>query len=898
MYSDLSKRVARQEVMSELALLSASELEVVGHCVVCAIEGEPMAHRGLSTNNNPSGYTVDTFSHDRVVAAEYSTEPDYFESGFSKLKKDAKHVHEELNAVSRVYFVSNSECRNSKLEPAHQVVRKELTTILPQDIMILSARELADEIVERFVLGANQLSIQIADILPAVQRQRDLHVFELAVPILPKAFVRDEHRYKLISERVGSERVCVVFGLSGEGKTLATADWVRANSNDFEHVLWIQGVDLPASMNFEAVPVARYGSKVNLASRLASGRTLVVVDDYEGSLDSLVDAFNLHSGPDSRLLVTAQRVSSSCHAPIRFRGVSDLTAAAILGLEVNDSLCRAMSNECSNLPLALGLIKDLKDDGVNKQMLISDLSDLPHGEDTQGQTIAKRLMRRHVTSLGQELAGLKILGSSYESALLDFIFPCFRTRKLEHRAMLIRDSVDQYTLHKLVWNALDHIDLPHDSSTEARFWDYVAENVLIEPRHFRVTLELQRDLVRRCKPTPPKPNLRALAYLKLSEGSDDQEFIEHVANSSPELDWFAVAAWIEALEWRVRHSPNTKEVALDAAERLANVTPKNEATRALLLHHQGKFLNLARSFQKAYAMFESVLEVDPHFYQARLALARIDRREKRNKSAISHLESIIEASRNSPAKIGISVVLAAYAETASYPSLQKKYIKDDPEPFFELYERSNVEGFDQPLRTLIAFGRALEYNAPHTMLEFAKRVPLPAVSEVLSERAAGDWGELFLILAACSDRVGESKKRDVFAKDAAEFLTKGPPKSFVATRTAKAYLLCDQPDSALAALLGYEDEFALFYKAQAQYCLGQNEDALALISQAIKLAEEESRPDRYLWDFFRWRGKIEEVLGESDCTSSYKRAIELCPDDAKDDLAALYQDLNRVRPLG
>ena len=110
-------------------------------------------------------------------------------------------------------------------------------------------------------------------------------------------------------------------------------------------------------------------------------------------------------------------------------------------------------------------------------------------------------------------------------------------------------------------------------------------------------------------------------------------------------------------------------------------------------------------------MFESVLEVDPHFYQARLALARIDRREKRNKSAISHLESIIEASRNSPAKIGISVVLAAYAETASYPSLQKKYIKDDPEPFFELYERSNVEGFDQPLRTLIAFGRALEYNA-------------------------------------------------------------------------------------------------------------------------------------------------------------------------------------------
>ncbi len=902
MYSDLSKRVALQDVMSELALLSASELEVVGHCVVCAIEGEPMAHRGLSTNNNPSGYTVDTFSHNRVVAAEYSTESDYFESGFSKLKKDAKHVQEQLNAVSRVYFVSNRECGNSKLESAHQVVRKELVEILPQDITILSVRELADEIIKRFVFTGSQLLLQLADILPSIRRQRDLHVFELAVPTLPKAYVRDEQRYRSLSERTGEEQICVIFGLSGEGKTLAVADWVRANADDFDHVLWINGADVPKPMNFEAVPVARYGSKVNLASRLSDARALLVVDDYDGSIEELVCSVKQHLRSDSRLLITTQREGSSDDSSILYHGVSDTTAAEILGLEVGDELCRMMFEKCSNLPLALGLVKSLRDEGLKKHQIMSVLNDLPHVEDSSGQLITQRLMSKHVPSLGRELAALRILGGGiYESALLDFVWLSpIRRRKLEKRAMLVRDGVDQFKLHNLVWSTLDHIDLPDDNTTEDLFWKYAAENMVVEPRHFRVTLELQRELILRCVPDPPQPNIQALAYLKLDEGINDLKFIKHLAlHSEPILEWFAVAAWIEALEWNVRRSPDTKEKsASDAAKRLANVEADDEAIRALILHHQGKFLKLARRPQEAYAMFESVLEIDPRFYQAHLALARIDRREERKESAISHLESILEASRDISATIGVSVVLAAYAETASYPNLQEKYIKDDPEPFFELYDRSNVEGFDQPLRTLIAVGRALEYNAPHTMLKFAKRVPLPVVSEVLSERAAGDWGELFLILAACSERVGELQKGNAFAENAATLLARGPSNSFFATRAAKAYLLCGQPDSALVVLSDYEDEFALFYKAQAQFGLKQNQDALMLISQAITLAEEKSHPDRYLWDFLRWRGKIEEEMRKKNCVNSYRRAIELCPNDAKNDLTSLHKDLSRVSPLG
>lgn len=66
MFEFIKQRIEKN-LIEEIGCLNSIMLEVVGHYMICAIEGKYLIHHGINKDYKPSGYTVDTFSSDSSI---------------------------------------------------------------------------------------------------------------------------------------------------------------------------------------------------------------------------------------------------------------------------------------------------------------------------------------------------------------------------------------------------------------------------------------------------------------------------------------------------------------------------------------------------------------------------------------------------------------------------------------------------------------------------------------------------------------------------------------------------------------------------------------------------------------------------------------------------------------
>jgi hypothetical protein len=102
MSAEEKKVAAVARITGDLSSLNATKFELVAHALLREVEGIPFAHRGLSTNQNPAGYTVDSLSLGGSVIGEYGTADDYFSAPFDKIRGDVKHALGASSLVRRL----------------------------------------------------------------------------------------------------------------------------------------------------------------------------------------------------------------------------------------------------------------------------------------------------------------------------------------------------------------------------------------------------------------------------------------------------------------------------------------------------------------------------------------------------------------------------------------------------------------------------------------------------------------------------------------------------------------------------------------------------------------------------------------------------------------------------
>jgi hypothetical protein len=102
-----SNRLVQQLIDDIGAIGPAGNFERFGHAFLEGLLGAKLIHRGTTVGGNPVGYTVDTYSNQGTLVAEYSVERDYFGEGLGKPKRDFDHALEWNVAVKRVHLLSS-----------------------------------------------------------------------------------------------------------------------------------------------------------------------------------------------------------------------------------------------------------------------------------------------------------------------------------------------------------------------------------------------------------------------------------------------------------------------------------------------------------------------------------------------------------------------------------------------------------------------------------------------------------------------------------------------------------------------------------------------------------------------------------------------------------------------
>lgn len=77
MFEQIRQKIEK-DLINEIECLDSVDLEIVGHKMVSILEGKDLIHHGINKDHKPSGYTVDAFSSDSSIIAEYSTDRNYF----------------------------------------------------------------------------------------------------------------------------------------------------------------------------------------------------------------------------------------------------------------------------------------------------------------------------------------------------------------------------------------------------------------------------------------------------------------------------------------------------------------------------------------------------------------------------------------------------------------------------------------------------------------------------------------------------------------------------------------------------------------------------------------------------------------------------------------------------
>ncbi len=234
------KRQAINKIIADLKGLTAAELEIVGHGLISILENQNLIHRGLNKEGKPVGYTVDSFSDNRQIVGEFSTESKYFDTPFNKLEKDVNHAKKEAPKLTTLYLISNQECPNSKWEDVSSTVQRQFEH---DGFHIYDSRRFAETIYSEVVKKSEKIEF-FADFLPSLSDIANEYVFSNKVPRLPDSYIEDKPATDGLLSCIKNNSIVVVHGISGCGKTCSVIDYTWRHKDLFDNIIWINGDNL------------------------------------------------------------------------------------------------------------------------------------------------------------------------------------------------------------------------------------------------------------------------------------------------------------------------------------------------------------------------------------------------------------------------------------------------------------------------------------------------------------------------------------------------------------------------------------------------------------------------------------------------------------------------------
>lgn len=864
MFEHIKKRIIKG-LIEEITCLDATGIELVGHNYISLRENQSLVHHGLNKDYMPSGYTVDSFSEDSSIIGEYSAEKGYFDySGekdapiYSKINNDIAHAlaHKGDSNPDKIYLISNQE-----ENPSFRA--KFNSTPIGQEhthrLIIVDARELAKGVYEQSIKNPDAARFYM-QYFPTFSQNMDNFEYFGKLPNVCDGYINAEGITNVIGNHFDSgNSICILYGISGSGKTQSAIDFVRRNKDVFPNYIWIGGEDWTPNSSLCSIQRSRGGSPVNVAGLFNSEKSILVIDNYtagleESSFEELRSGFEKGgvvlitsqvSVPKSSLYLSTPQFSINCALDLLGE-----TASSASGL------CREFISRCRFSPLILSMTKKLcHDQGIDKEVIYGEILNEPElVDDSSGVSIVRKILSGLPKSSIGALKRIANSGKNYHDIeFLRHFIGTLKCNTLQKLSILVpENTTGVFRIHDLISIAArDEVDGSPIVSSIEEFISLKAGDMtpsVLRQIHLCSDLIFKEHLQRGAR------DIDWLHYSLLQlEGNDKLELCNeiHELNFTAHDSLQKIKSVIDAKEihsYTITDNNMREDYYSRCADLYSEILKKNvsEEIQLELLHHKGKSLRRSGKHSEALESFEQLLELKPDWHATYGQIAHLGTQynvqQDIKDAGEKAMRILFDSIQTELFSVPLRVSLAALAKLRSYRNFVKE-INNQQELVQNLSDvifMSALEGLDQFYEAFVSFTSMFGYKHSITCVRIAESIPelIATPPNQVEKRQWISACEALTNSSVAARREGNERLSNLLIASALSFANEisncEQLRSYDARCVAKTYNIGNEPEKAIIAIKKVVEKevnhWLLYEESKAYLELGEDHFYEALSS--------------------------------------------------------------------
>lgn len=869
---DSVKKYIEKKLMEEISCLDASTLEIVAENVISYLESKRLIHHGINKDYKPVKSTIDAFSDHSTIAVESSTDEKYFEATlkkhdhknhYEKIENDIYHAinHKPPEGPEKIYLVTNQEEQPSFRSDFNQTP---IFTQYGSKIIIYDSRELAKLVYEQSVANTRIFDFY-RQAFPDFARNMDNYEYYGKVPSFCANHVKAPAATEAIDANFrNGNKICVLYGVSGTGKTQTVIEYVHENHKSYENILWLSGDDWKKDTSLASIQRTRGGLPINVAGIFNSQKTLLVIDSLERVLDNPVfDELQDGFERGGKIIITSQLSKNGDDRyfpmPVHSRDI----ALSILG-EKETSISengKKVIQICGASPLILSTIYNLVEkEGIDREELYVEIINSPEKvTDDNGISIVKKILSNLEHQTLEAFRKIANSASAYHDSefLVHFIGGMNRSNLQKLSLLLPSNTPGIIKAHDLliqsVKDSSDYVDFT------AKIESYIDKhNGGMTPSVFR---EIHLCYSQLCEENTRRgnryPDWITYALVQV-EGETKDEICKLIFQNdlTPDLPLSAVMSIIDAKEAHAYTLEGEKrneyyqecsaeykkayEIAVDASVRLE------------YLHHYGKALRRCGNYDEALKTFNIILEEKPDSYATWGQLAHLGAQRTApvhiKNAGEDAIKKLLQFILNNKSKVPLRVSLAMFARLRSYWNVSKDVSKNKHHiaKLAEIIAISGLDGFGQFYEAYVSFTSMFCFEHSDVTISLTEEMPV-IFMQTPSSVEETQWLSACESLVNTANAAKNSGKQALFEKlkDSAilfanRIAEKHELMNYEGRVLAKTYLVFGYPEKSLLVIEKVKKEelnhWIMYQKAKAELELANADQALKDIKVALEQA--------------------------------------------------------------
>ncbi|WP_179336310.1 tetratricopeptide repeat protein [Winogradskyella costae] len=913
MFEYIKQRIVKN-LIEEIECLSPTNLELVGNNLVSIIEEQKMIHHGINKDYKPAGYTVDSFSNNSKIIAEYSTEKNYFEDSskkdetvavYKKIEKDIEHAysHNDSNKLDKIYLIASHE------EPPSFRKKFNKTPIGKRHgaiTTIFDSRELAKLIYEQSIKFPDYASYY-KPFFPGFSQNLDNYEYYGRIPSFCDKHISDYHAIEKVKHHLSNNDICVISGISGSGKTQLTIDYIHNEKNNFENYLWISGDDWKKNTSLSSIQRTRGGSPVNIAGLFNSSKTILVIDNLNRILNDN-DTLELSHGFSigSKLIVTSQ-ISRTNKIYLSIPEFSDDVSLQILG-EIpsrESQICKNVVKLCNCSPLILSTIRNLVDEeGIERNELYNEVLKYPNDiHDNNGKSIMSGILGKLEPNSLNALKKIANSGSPiHDSEFLGQYIKVLNRTNLQRISILLPANIPNcLKIHDLVYTAVQ--DNLNSKDISKGIENYIAKhNASMSPSLIRQIHLSYKMLLREYHSRDKnKPDWITYSLLQIEEGIRD-EIQESLHNKTivEDMDLSSIKCLVDSKEahaYSIENKDSRNTYFKDCINEYENIIHKisNDEIKIEILHHLGKAYRRTGLAQEALDNFLELLKIDSNMHASYLQIVHLGSQyevdEKFKKIGAEYLEKLLVSITEDYTTVPLRVSLGTFARLRSYKEISKRVNqnKERVKKLANIIVVSSFEGFGQFFEAFVSFTSVFNYHNSLECLNLIKTIPelLTTTPEVVDKN---NWlnaceGLTNIALSALREEDDDLSQKiaDTSILFANKIFEKTKLSAYEGRALAKAYSTANLYEKALLSIdkvpIQSQDHWLLYQKSKVQL-KNKDSNCYSSATNAFELAKKDNYAKSRLSIYHDLLSQCAELYGtKEEAKNQAKFALDKCTDN-------------------